>query len=330
MIRKLYRIYADPTGARYYLRRKGAEITILLRRWRVLTALLLAIKVATGYDYFERHVDRKLHARDEYAVVELEDGSLTLDLSDRGISRDLYLFRTREKHTTAIYRRELARVERAHDGPMYIADIGANIGYFALTELASTGDETSILAFEPDEETIQLLEKNVARNGYQDRVTLECAAVGPERATATLERATHSNLNQIQTDSIGAHHATVESTTTVSMWSLDSYLEANDLDPESIGVVRMDVEGYEVEVFEGMDALLAAETPLLVFLEMHPHLLSAGQTTALLEQFAAAGFEIVSVSIEGSISILGYDEKREVTYDDLAAIDHGYRLFLRR
>ncbi|NGM70320.1 FkbM family methyltransferase [Natronolimnobius sp. AArcel1] len=330
MIRKLYRLYADPTGARYYLRRKGAEIALLVRRWRVFTALLLATKVVTGYDYFERYVDRKLRTRDDSAVVELEDGTLTLDLSDRGISRDLYLFRTREAHTTAIYRRELERVEHAHDGSMCILDIGANIGYFALTELATTSADTSVLAFEPDEETIQLLEENIADNGYQDRVTLECAAVGPEHTTATLEQATHSNLNQIQTDTIDRHHATVESTTTVSMWSLDSYLEANDLDPESIGVIRMDVEGYEVEIFEGMETVLAAETPLLVFLEMHPHLLADEQTTDLLEQFAAAGFEIVSVSIEGSISILGYDERQDVTYDDLNEIEHGYRLFLRR
>ncbi|OVE85148.1 FkbM family methyltransferase [Natronolimnobius baerhuensis] len=330
MIRKLYRVYADPTGARYYLRRKGAEIVLLLRQWRVLTALLLAFKVGTGYDLLERYVDRTLDNRGEYAVVDIDDGELKLDLSDRGISRDLYLFRTRETHTTAIYRRELERVERDVDGPMQIVDIGANIGYFALTELAMTSEETSVIAFEPDGETIQLLEENISRNGYQDRVTLERAAVGPKQGSATLERATHSNLNQIQTSSIEGHHADVESTTTVSMWSLESYLAATELEPERISVVRMDVEGYEVEIIEGMESLLTAETPLLLFLEMHPHLLSDEQTEALLERFAAAGLEIVSVSIEGSISILQYEERQDVTYDDLAEIDHGYRLFLRR
>lgn len=330
MIRRFQAAWSDASATKYFLRRKLPEVAILVRRFRFVPAVITLGHLLTGRKHYSAYFERVRRKNGDRHCVDVGDHDMVVDMSDDGLSRDLYLFGTREHNTTRIYERELERIERERDEPTIVLDVGSNAGYFALRTLGATSEEATLIAFEPDERTRPLLCDNIEQNGYGDRVTVEELAIGPEPGDATIELASHSNLNQIRTDEIGAHTKAVHSTEQVAMESIDSYLETNEIDPATIGAVRMDVEGYEIEIVTGMKRLFESDHPLLLFLEMHPHMLEAEQTTSFLETLEDAGFGVESVSIEGQISFLGFEERRELSFEDLAEIDHGYRAFFRR
>ncbi|ARS89970.1 FkbM family methyltransferase [Natrarchaeobaculum aegyptiacum] len=330
MIRRIQSAWSDASAAKYFFRRKLPEVAILTRRFRFVAAAIAFCHLLTGRKYYDTYFERVRRKGSDRRCVDVGEHQMVVDVSDDGLSRDLYLFGTREHNTTRIYERELERVERERNEPMVVLDVGSNAGYFALSALGATSEETDLIAFEPDGRTLPLLGENVERNGYADRVTVEELAIGPEPGAATIELASHSNLNQIRTDEIGAHTKAVQSTRQVTMESIDSYLRTSEIDPAAVGAVRMDVEGYEIEIIDGMKRLLESDHPLLLFLEMHPHMLRHEQTKAFLETLENAGFVVESVSIEGQISYLGFEERRELSFEDLVEIEHGYRVFFRR
>ena len=64
-------------------------------------------------------------------------------------------------------RAEVTTFLKAHVGPGQTAiDLGANIGYFTLLLAQLVGQDGQVVAFEPDPENFQLLERNVRANGY--------------------------------------------------------------------------------------------------------------------------------------------------------------------
>jgi hypothetical protein len=53
------------------------------------------------------------------------------------------------------------------------------------------------------------------------------------------------------------------------MVTIDKFLDDNNLKPEDIDYLRMDIEGYEVVAFQGMLNLLKAKNPLKILMEIH-------------------------------------------------------------
>ena len=240
---------------------------------------------------------------------------MELDLRDEGLSRDLFIYGVREEVGTEIFERELRRITGFVDDPV-VLEIGANIGYFALMELNTLGDSTSLVAFEPDERNAALLERNLELNGYRDAATIERAAIGPECGTAEFELLDHSNLNKVRATSTVDPNYDVERTITVDMWSIDEYLEEHDIDPRAVVAARMDVEGYEVEVLRGMDRLLAADGPLVLSLEIHPGRLDTSELRDLGERLDDNGFEAVEALTE-SVTAYPFVETNRREVDSL-------------
>jgi FkbM family methyltransferase len=120
-------------------------------------------------------------------------------------------------------------------------DVGANIGSYTL--LASGLCKAITIAFEPDPQTMMLLRRNIDLNNLHGRVVLEQAAVGAEEGkvefTVGLDTCNHlakGNGGQTQR---------------VSMRTLDSVTYLN---PPTM--IKVDVEGYEADVFQGARAML--------------------------------------------------------------------------
>ena len=77
-----------------------------------------------------------------------------LDPRDKGISRTLILFGERELDHKIILEKVLKK-------NMKIFDIGANIGYYVLMESKLVGKKGKILAIEPVQKNMRLLQKNL-------------------------------------------------------------------------------------------------------------------------------------------------------------------------
>lgn len=188
----------------------------------------------------------------------IHDYRMLIDLEDRGISRSLLLFGTREVDHKVL-------LEQIAKPGMMVFDIGANIGYYALMELGLIGPEGRMLAIEPSPSNIALLHCNLALNGEGDRITVLEGAVSDKPGTAFFHLSAHSNLGTFHADGSAAQMLSGEqiSVRTYTMPELAAEHGAPDL-------VRMDVEGHEVEVIRGMlDAIRSGVMRPTIIFETH-------------------------------------------------------------
>ena len=115
-----------------------------------------------------------------------------------------------------------------------VLDIGANIGAHSVY----LGKYRTVWAFEPQRETFNILQTNVSNNG----VAVECFNLGLSNTKGTVEMNRPSIFNNGGT-SIGKGGETIHLRRLDSVWAKHGR--------PAIAFVKIDVEGHEVEVFEG-------------------------------------------------------------------------------
>lgn len=181
---------------------------------------------------------------------------MLLDLEDRGISRTLLLFGERELEHKFM-------LDRVLKPGMTVLDIGANIGYYALMELSKIGLSGTLIAVEPSPSNIQLLKKNLTLNQYND-IEIHQGAVSDTVGTKKFFLSQMSNLNTFHTEGSGAKYLSGE-TVDVETFTVPSIMGGRNLD-----LIRMDVEGHEVEVLRGLlPAIESAELNPAIIFETH-------------------------------------------------------------
>lgn len=144
-----------------------------------------------------------------------------------------------------------------------VIDIGANIGFF--TVAAATRSPTSrVLAVEPTSGAFGRLAENVRRNGVESRVVLFKGAAADREGTIEINQV----VGREEYSSIGvlAHPSIVNSaessiTESVPMTTLDALVAEHDFKP---GLIKVDVEGGEFQVFAGARETLLKHRPVLI------------------------------------------------------------------
>lgn len=325
LLSKIENALREPQQIRPFFEESIHSFVDLFSRGRIPQIFGLFTTGMLGRNLYLSYLERQ--ADEEYVTCEIYGNRMYIDPRDTGISHDLVTYGRREITSTEVFRRELYRLAGEVDGDVTVLEIGANIGYFALQEADILGERARIHAFEPSPRNVDLLTKNIARNGFGERFFINQAAVGNESGSVELQIASESNLHSVAPDGAGA--TTTGGTIEVDMYSLDAYLQERNIDPDDVNVVRMDVEGYEVEVFEGMSSVLDADGPLLIFLEFHPQLRTPGELAPIYERLDENGFELVSATT--TIHTGPYEVALDVdSYDDLYGMDSGGRIIVRR
>ncbi|WOO40817.1 FkbM family methyltransferase [Rubellicoccus peritrichatus] len=146
------------------------------------------------------------------------------------------------------------------DKDSYYIDVGANIGLMALPAL-SLLPSIKCVSIEPSPNTFRLLERTAQNSPYADRwITRNCALWSQE---TNLDFHV-SEKNHAAFDSVTATGRTaVSNVQTVKATTLDH--EWKKLDRPKISVIKIDVEGAELEVLKGGKELLEKEKPILCF-----------------------------------------------------------------
>jgi FkbM family methyltransferase len=148
---------------------------------------------------------------------------------------------------------------------MTIVDIGANIGYYALLEAKTVGNSGKVYAIEPEPANFDRLKKNIALNNYANIETYKIA-VCDMSGKKTLYQSESPNLHSLLgANGTNAPKNSYISTIDVQTTSLDEFL--NGKQPPDL--IRMDVEGYEYYIIEGMKQTLNANRNLKIFMELH-------------------------------------------------------------
>jgi FkbM family methyltransferase len=148
-----------------------------------------------------------------------------------------------------------------------VLDIGANIGVTAVI-LAETSDLEQLYAFEPAEETFQFLQETIAANQLTHCQTF-CLALGDHEGDAEFYASplssSVSHLGQ-KGVSLGGSNAKVQ------MKTLDRIVA--ELGIKRVDLIKIDVEGFELDVLAGASDTLARFHPA-VFLEFNSFTLIA-------------------------------------------------------
>jgi FkbM family methyltransferase len=194
---------------------------------------------------------------------------------DPGISRELALYKVHEPLATR-------RLMQTLKPGMNVVDIGGNIGYYAMLEARLVGPTGLVIAIEPMPKNSERLCQNVQANGYQN-IRIHKLAIGDRNGTASMYVSERSNWHSLypQVSSKGEIQVPVR--------TLDSLLMLYDL--SSVDLVRMDLEGYEVVVIEGMRRTLEKHGPRLL-VELHPDPVGTAAIVEYLRSLENLGYGV--------------------------------------
>jgi FkbM family methyltransferase len=156
-----------------------------------------------------------------------------------------------------------------HSGSVMI-DVGGHIGTLTLPAARRTGPTGRVIALEPAPRLAALLRRTMALNHIDWVDVHECAA-GEAHATASFALSAKTGHN-----SLFPTRDTVQQIE-VAVRTLDALVPPGT----RIDVVKIDVEGAELQVWRGMQRILAENPDLAVLLEFGPeHLLRVGTPIA--------------------------------------------------
>lgn len=164
-----------------------------------------------------------------------------------------------------------------------VLDVGGYLGYFTLLAARAAGPGGHVTVVEANPQSVDLLERNIERNGFGERVTIQRTAVAdkPGRATFWWDDSDGSTSGLTRPDNAGGSYE-------VTLARIDDLLT----DGPAPTVVKMDIEGGEVGALRGMPETLRGVDRL--FVELNPDALAnAGASgDALVALLRDAGFAI--------------------------------------
>lgn len=168
-----------------------------------------------------------------------------------------------------------------------VFDCGAFQGFTTLFLARCVGPQGRVVSFEINPSNAELVERNVELNGF-DNVKVERYAVGSSAQPVQYLNRPNAAVVSSQANWIAALQTRFFGSRQAAQTTLDDYCETHDLWPT---MVKIDVEGSELEVLRGARKLLESHPRLAI--ELHPQLLARRQQSveAVLEQLPTDRYE---------------------------------------
>lgn len=253
----------------------------------------------------DRYPHGPLYFGDHTALVATRWGAkMLVDTRDAAISAWIVLDGLWETHVTEWLQQTL------RPGQMFV-DVGANVGYFTLLGGQLVGPTGRVVAIEAHPGLVDLLRRNVVMNGLYGYVTTWHRAAWSSSTSLQL----HQRLNYSGASSVGAigqealdRLGDVEEMVEVQAVPVDDLLEG--LPP--VDVLKMDIEGAELQAFTGLSRTL-----------------EASQKIAVMFEWAPALIEGVGDKAEALVDLLeGHGLRFRLLEDDLSSIERAKLLEL--
>jgi FkbM family methyltransferase len=207
-------------------------------------------------------------------TVSIGNNQLALYPHDKGVSIELAVYRVHEPCTSRL-------LGQCLQPGMTVVDIGCNIGYYALLEAQRVGPTGRVIAIEPEPRNAQLFLQNVKANSYRN-IVFHQVAISDRNGTSLLRISNKSNRHSL--NSVPWPTTEFE----VPVRTLDALIAEDP--PESLELVRMDLEGHEVVVLSGMLRTIKRYSPRLV-IEIHPDIIGATGITQWLNALKDLGYK---------------------------------------
>ena len=219
--------------------------------------------------------------RSEY--VEVQGSKMHLDPKD---CLKLSINEIFEPIETELVKREIQKGD-------VIIDIGANVGYYTLLMAKLVGSDGKVFAFEPEPKNFALLRENVKINNYQN-IILEQRAVANQTGKTRLYLCdTNTEMHRLD------NSKNFKSSILIDVVKLDDYFHDSEF-LKKINFLKIDVEGTEFDVINGMIRILENNKKIKILLEFIPqHLVGHGsRPNDLINLLLNQNFELFYINQE--------------------------------
>jgi len=196
-------------------------------------------------------------------------------------------------------------------------DLGANLGFYSCFVSPLCGPSGAIHAFEANPRLIPNLRRSIELNKEWSRIKLNATAVGRESNTSL----TLYGIDRIGSSSLHPHGwLDKDSAVTVPVISIDSYVKENKI--SRIDVMKVDIEGAELEAFQGMEHTFKLCPPGAIVCELMPagvsdRASSAAPSREIADYLSARGYEAFTV-----VDVNGQPRLRAISSDMIANGTH--------
>jgi len=166
-------------------------------------------------------------------------------------------------------------------------DIGANVGFFAILAARLVGTTGKVYAFEPFPQSTEAIRKNAALNGFEQIVEVWQGAVSDRSGVGRLSIQGECNTFRL------ADNAEPNRSITVPLYVIDELVVEGKIRPPDL--VKIDVEGHEVQVLRGMREAVRRYRPVIL---CEVHWIKKEIETLLAEVFRPLGYR--AMQLDGS------------------------------
>ena len=167
-------------------------------------------------------------------------------------------------------------------------DVGANLGHMTL---AASAMGLECLAIEPDPASYVLLCIALAENGFSSARPIHAAATDEPEVLMLTGGSAYGQTRDAEEGTNG---------TRVPGLPLDTLLAQHDL--RSPDLIKIDVEGHELEVIRGLERTLDVSSPLLIVESNTCTLGGVGRARDLLATIEGCGYELNLFLGDGSVT----------------------------
>lgn len=210
------------------------------------------------------------------------------------------------------------------------ADIGTHKGYITLALANRTGSDGTVVSIDPDPRDFGEMSDNCDRNNFHHVQKFSCVANDVEGLCEFSLSSALGNSSRFPNE---IALPTVSSTISVKTRTLDDILRAARVSPETpVSFVKIDAEGSEPLVFQGMKRMLSLHHPAICMEVNNGSLKAGGFTAPFISQFLTPhGYRFFKLTWKRNALYRGTILLEEITeattgngfcFEVLAFIDH--------
>jgi FkbM family methyltransferase len=238
-------------------------------------------------------------------------GMLLVDTREGVVTPDLVLH--------GIYEREVTEwLSSALSPGQVFLDVGANIGYFSVLAARKLGPAGHVYSVEPHPRMAEILRRNAWINGCGEIITLWRNAAWSESQTLTfnlrVNYAANSSAGVMTADAL-AHLQDEQESIDVEAVALDELLDQ----VPRVDVMKIDVEGSEVQAFRGFAKTLDKNPDLEIMFEWSPGQIAlvGDQPAELLDLLQSRNYQFRLLDV--TKATVTRDELLELSYANVLA-----------
>lgn len=184
----------------------------------------------------------------------IDNQKIYIDKSDTTISEKLVLSKKWEEFESELFKKNIKEGD-------IILDVGAHIGYYTLIASKYVGKNGQVFAFEPDSKNFGLLEKNIKENKLKNVILVNKPVTRKGGKIKLYLNKKNTGDHRIYNSKDGRESIVINSV------SLDDFFKDFK---KRISLIKMDIQGAELEAISGGLSLIKNNPNIKIFIEFWP------------------------------------------------------------